>query len=41
MQKQEQSRGVVYIDSLGISWTQEELDDVQEKQRPGSDNDII
>jgi hypothetical protein len=26
MWQQEQSRGVVYIDSLGISWTQEELD---------------
>jgi len=25
--QQQQERGVVYMDSLGITWTQEELDD--------------
>jgi hypothetical protein len=36
MWQQQQERGVVYVDSLGISWTQEELDDaggLQEVQR--------
>lgn len=27
MWQMEQARGVVYLDSLGISWTQEELDE--------------
>ncbi len=27
MRQEQQERGVVYMDSLGICWTQEELDD--------------